>query len=209
MLGPGSTRTGLRRRAPSALPRRRWARECEECEGVRAGGLGVRALGRCCSPCPCRVAPRLVGALACTPHPTPPRPALPHCAGRAQRQPWPQQEANVQGGHAGPHGPGTLCVLLTRAHLCAAPRTAAHPHHRTPAPPHTLPVHHAPHTARIAHRTQASYSDAPVGSWGVGLEGAQPRAADTTAGGPLFQQRPYRSPGDVLRANQKAMSGMK
>lgn len=36
---------------------------------------------------------------------------------------------------------------------------------------------------------QAAYSDAPRGTWGTGLEGAQPRAADTTAGGPLFQVR--------------------
>ncbi|KAF5834956.1 hypothetical protein DUNSADRAFT_8105 [Dunaliella salina] len=55
----------------------------------------------------------------------------------------------------------------------------------------------------------ASYSDAPKGTWSVGLEGAQPRAADTTAGGPLFQQRPYPSPGSVLRANQKQLQGMK
>ena len=54
---------------------------------------------------------------------------------------------------------------------------------------------------------QSSYSDAPRGGWGMGLEGSQPRAADTTAGGPLFQQRPYPSPGAVLRANQKAMGG--
>ncbi|PRW45720.1 Polyglutamine-binding 1 [Chlorella sorokiniana] len=51
----------------------------------------------------------------------------------------------------------------------------------------------------------ASYSDAPRGTWSTGLEGAQPRAADTTAGGPLFQSRPYPSPGAVLRANQKAL----
>nr|CAB3475223.1 unnamed protein product [Digitaria exilis] len=35
----------------------------------------------------------------------------------------------------------------------------------------------------------------------VGLKGVQPRAADTTAAGPLFQQRPYPSPGAVLRKN--------
>jgi len=44
--------------------------------------------------------------------------------------------------------------------------------------------------------------------WGrrraVGLAGAQPKAADTTAAGPLFQQRPYASPGAVLRANAEA-----
>jgi len=40
-----------------------------------------------------------------------------------------------------------------------------------------------------------------AGTWVVGLKGVQPRAADTTAAGPLFQQRPYPSPGAVLRKN--------
>jgi polyglutamine-binding protein 1 len=39
----------------------------------------------------------------------------------------------------------------------------------------------------------------------VGLEGAQPTAADTTAGGPLFQSRPYKAPGAVLRMNKAAL----
>lgn len=47
----------------------------------------------------------------------------------------------------------------------------------------------------------SAYSDAPRGGWVVGLKGVQPRAADTTATGPLFQQRPYPSPGAVLRKN--------
>ncbi|GAQ79852.1 polyglutamine-binding protein 1 [Klebsormidium nitens] len=47
----------------------------------------------------------------------------------------------------------------------------------------------------------SSYSDAPRGGWSTGLKGIAPRAADTTATGPLFQQRPYPSPGAVLRAN--------
>ncbi|KAL5726669.1 hypothetical protein ACHQM5_009691 [Ranunculus cassubicifolius] len=50
----------------------------------------------------------------------------------------------------------------------------------------------------------SSYSDAPRGGWVVGLKGVQPRAADTTATGPLFQQRPYPSPGAVLRKNEEA-----
>ena len=54
---------------------------------------------------------------------------------------------------------------------------------------------------------QSSYSDAPLGGWTSGLEGAQPRAADTTATGPLFQQRPYPAPGAVLRQNQKLIAG--
>lgn len=49
----------------------------------------------------------------------------------------------------------------------------------------------------------SSYSDAPRGGWSVGLVGG--KAADSTASGPLFQQRPYPSPGAVLRANRKAM----
>ena len=49
----------------------------------------------------------------------------------------------------------------------------------------------------------AAYSDAPRGDWNSGLSGPQPKAADTTAGGPLFQQRPYPSPGSVLQANRK------
>lgn len=52
---------------------------------------------------------------------------------------------------------------------------------------------------------QSSYSDAPVGGWSAGIAGSQPRAADTTASGPLFQQRPYPAPGSVLRSNQKQL----
>ena len=76
-------------------------------------------------------------------------------------------------------------------------------HSPTPLPAHSPP---APPTHPPA-RSQSSYSDAPRGGWSSGLEGVQPRAADTTAGGPLFQKRPYPSPGDVLRANQKALDG--
>eukprot|EP00775_Hariotina_reticulata_P010399 gene10399-10557_t len=50
----------------------------------------------------------------------------------------------------------------------------------------------------------SSYSDAPRGGWSSGLEGV--RAADSTASGPLFQQRPYPSPGSVLRSNQKQLT---
>ncbi|KAK1577974.1 hypothetical protein Q3G72_026564 [Acer saccharum] len=55
----------------------------------------------------------------------------------------------------------------------------------------------------------SSYSDAPRGGWVVGLKGVQPRAADTTATGPLFQQRPYPSPGAVLRRNAEIASQSK
>ena len=48
----------------------------------------------------------------------------------------------------------------------------------------------------------ASYSDVPRGSWATGLEdGGGKRGVDSTASGPIFQQRPYPSPGDILRAN--------
>ncbi|CAH8371524.1 unnamed protein product [Eruca vesicaria subsp. sativa] len=55
----------------------------------------------------------------------------------------------------------------------------------------------------------SSYSDAPRGGWVVGLKGMQPRAADTTATGPLFQQRPYPSPGAVLRRNAESATPQK
>lgn len=41
------------------------------------------------------------------------------------------------------------------------------------------------------------------GTWKSGLGGEDAKTGvDTTANGPLFQQRPYPSPGDVLRANK-------
>ncbi|XP_053480315.1 polyglutamine-binding protein 1 [Ictalurus furcatus] len=49
----------------------------------------------------------------------------------------------------------------------------------------------------------SAYSDAPRGLWSTGLpkRNEAKTGADTTAAGPLFQQRPYPSPGAVLRAN--------
>ena len=43
------------------------------------------------------------------------------------------------------------------------------------------------------------------GSWSSGLrEDADVKTGvDTTANGPLFQQRPYPSPGDILRRNRQ------
>ncbi|VDM04000.1 unnamed protein product [Schistocephalus solidus] len=61
----------------------------------------------------------------------------------------------------------------------------------------------------------AAYSDVPRGTWVTGLEGHSrggPTAktgADVTASGPLFQQRPYPSPGAVLRANAQAAAAQK
>ena len=44
----------------------------------------------------------------------------------------------------------------------------------------------------------------PSGGWSDGLDtrGKAKTGVDVTASGPLFQQRPYPSPGDILRANQ-------
>lgn len=55
----------------------------------------------------------------------------------------------------------------------------------------------------------SSYSDAPRGTWSTGLpkRNEAKTGADTTAAGPLFQQRPYPSPGAVLRANAEASRG--
>jgi len=51
----------------------------------------------------------------------------------------------------------------------------------------------------------ASYSDVGRGTWASGLreESEQKTGVDTTVNGPLFQQRPYPSPGDILRRNRK------
>lgn len=52
----------------------------------------------------------------------------------------------------------------------------------------------------------ASYSDAPRGDWHRGLPktGDAKTGVDVTANGPLFQQRPYPAPGDILRMNAAA-----
>ncbi|XP_064473348.1 polyglutamine-binding protein 1-like [Ornithodoros turicata] len=49
----------------------------------------------------------------------------------------------------------------------------------------------------------SSYSDVPRGTWSTGLEKSNEAktGADTTASGPLYQMRPYPSPGAVLRMN--------
>ncbi|EDO31798.1 predicted protein, partial [Nematostella vectensis] len=51
----------------------------------------------------------------------------------------------------------------------------------------------------------SSYSDAPRGDWSSGLhqKGDAKTGVDVTANGPLFQQRPYPSPGAILRANKQ------
>ena len=52
----------------------------------------------------------------------------------------------------------------------------------------------------------SSYSDAPVGGWSQGLKKVDDAktGVDSTANGPLFQQRPYPSPGEVLSRNKQA-----
>ena len=79
---------------------------------------------------------------------------------------------------------------------------------------HTLPLSHTharTHTHTHTH-TQGEdeidpldpsyYSDAPRGNWNAGLAygGKTGLAADSTASGPLFQQRPLPSPGAILKA---------
>ena len=49
----------------------------------------------------------------------------------------------------------------------------------------------------------AAYGDAPVGKWSSGLFAEQKTGVDTTASGPLFQQRPYPAPGAILRQQGK------
>lgn len=49
----------------------------------------------------------------------------------------------------------------------------------------------------------AAYSDCGRGKWSSGLTVEEDKSGvDSTAPGQAFQQRPYPSPGDVLRANQ-------
>ena len=51
----------------------------------------------------------------------------------------------------------------------------------------------------------AAYSECGRGKWSAGLNTDEGKTGvDTTASGQLFQQRPYPSPGDILRANQAA-----
>lgn len=50
----------------------------------------------------------------------------------------------------------------------------------------------------------AAYSEVPRGTWSTGLDqrGTAKTGVDVTVSGPLFQQRPYPSPGAVLRMNK-------
>ncbi|XP_015124925.1 polyglutamine-binding protein 1 [Diachasma alloeum] len=54
----------------------------------------------------------------------------------------------------------------------------------------------------------ASYSDIPRGKWSDGLarHNEAKTGVDTTASGPLYQMRPYPSPGAVLRSNKSSKS---
>lgn len=55
----------------------------------------------------------------------------------------------------------------------------------------------------------ASYGDCPRGTWSTGLPDRTEAktGVDTTAGGQLYQQRPYPSPGAVLRVNASSVAG--
>lgn len=55
----------------------------------------------------------------------------------------------------------------------------------------------------------AAYSDIPRGGWDAGLEKNTDAktGVDVTASGPLFQSRPYPSPGAIMRANSEAKKG--
>jgi len=55
----------------------------------------------------------------------------------------------------------------------------------------------------------AAYSDIPRGGWSDGLnKGLEAKTGvDTTASGPLYQMRPYPSPGAILRANASKSKG--
>ncbi|CAK9295011.1 unnamed protein product [Gordionus sp. m RMFG-2023] len=57
----------------------------------------------------------------------------------------------------------------------------------------------------------ASYSDIPRGTWTSGLDAKDEAATgvDQTVPGPLFQMRPYPSPGAILKANQSQKSSNK
>ena len=49
----------------------------------------------------------------------------------------------------------------------------------------------------------AAYSDIPRGSWSQGLETKEKSGVDDSASGPLFQMRPYPSPGQILKMNSE------
>ncbi|CAJ0573733.1 unnamed protein product, partial [Mesorhabditis spiculigera] len=53
----------------------------------------------------------------------------------------------------------------------------------------------------------AAYSDISVGRWSSGLVEDTKTGVDTTAGGPLFQQRPYPAPGAILARSGKKRPG--
>lgn len=49
----------------------------------------------------------------------------------------------------------------------------------------------------------AAYTDVARGTWSTGLTEEVLTGVDTTASGPLFQQRPYPNPGEILRRQKK------
>ncbi|XP_071657407.1 polyglutamine-binding protein 1 [Patagioenas fasciata] len=80
------------------------------------------------------------------------------------------------------------------------------PHRREDPAPYARPRKGARKDEELDPMDPSAYSDAPRGTWSSGLpkRNEAKTGADTTAAGPLFQQRPYPSPGAVLRANAEA-----
>ena len=76
----------------------------------------------------------------------------------------------------------------------------------------TLRTHHKPAKKKKTNDDEfdpmdpSAYSDAPKGNWSSGLKKIDDAktGVDSTANGPLFQQRPYPSPGEVLSRNKQA-----
>ena len=88
----------------------------------------------------------------------------------------------------------------TLTHSLTHTRTYAHTHTHTHARTHTHT--HTQGEDDIDPLDPSYYSDAPRGNWNAGLAygGKTGLAADSTASGPLFQQRPLPSPGAILKA---------
>ncbi|KAG0704208.1 Polyglutamine-binding protein 1 [Chionoecetes opilio] len=68
--------------------------------------------------------------------------------------------------------------------------------------------HRKPPAEELDPMDPASYGECGRGTWSTGLpqKNEARTGADTTASGPLFQMRPYPSPGAVLKANAAATS---
>eukprot|EP00736_Rhodelphis_marinus_P010359 Rmarinus@m.18620 len=113
-----------------------------------------------------------------------------------QRYAPPQPAASS--GFIGPSGPqGSDSDKGKKPRLTGAAAIAAARNRRPRRPPRGK----AAKEEELDPMDPSAYSDAPRGGWRVGLVD-DTKAADTTANGPLFQQRPYPSPGSILRKKQ-------